>query len=589
MAPAPPFSLSPLLPFFFIPLWLYAEIHYRFKFIPSRLFYRRPEIVADAPHRIAPGQPLPVLLLIKDANRFPIVLQQVNATISCVQQKVETFSLLRSGARIDAPVWWKIFYIDIHEDWRGRVAQINIEVVYKNNEKEFHCSNDNYIGTSHAPLQIYFANEALPTLPNFRHGELHCHTDATSDQVEFGAPLEAMTALATAQGLSFFAATDHSYDLDDLPENYLKNDPALRKWRALLERIKKQNEQNKNFVIIPGEEVSAGNSRGRNIHFLIFNHPHFLPGSGDSAERWLRTAPELSIQEILAQIAMPHAREKSSAGILPAADKMSALPPASSPIHDEALAFAAHPEVPAPFLEWLLLRRGQWESPDYQHDRLNGLQIWNGSLAGMNEGAARWRELLLRGKKIFVIAGNDAHGNFNRFRQVEIPHLKMREHRQHLFGRTRTAVLLDEPFSLSALMSALRCGRACITTGPLLDLQIVCESDRRARLGETVREAPRSLQIDAVSSAEFGALKRVTIWLGDLQNQTEQVLFETEKFAEPFQFLHSRALDLPAGKFYLRGEARSAGSEFLPEPALPCDALTNPIWIEASDRLSAIA
>jgi len=552
MALEHPFSLSLLLSSFFIPFWLYAEIHYRFKFIPSRLFYRRPEIIADAPHRIEPTQPLPVLLLVKGANRFPIVLQQVNATISFAQKQTETFSLLHSDEHIDAPFWWEVFYIDIHDDWRGRTAQVNVEVVYKNSEKEFRCFNDNYIGTSHAPLQIYFANESLPALPNFRHGELHCHTDATSDQVEFGAPVEAMTALATAQGLKFFAATDHSYDLDDMPENYLKNDPALRKWRTLQERIKQQNEENKNFVIIPGEEVSAGNSRGRNVHFLIFNYRKFLPGSGDSAERWLRTAPELSIREILAQI------------------------------DNEALAFAAHPEVPAPFLEWLLLRRGQWEWPDYQHDRLHGLQIWNGSLAGMNEGAARWRELLLAGKKIFIIAGNDAHGNFNRFRQVAIPHLKMREHHWHLFGRTRTAVLIDEPFSLSSLMAALRLGRACITTGPLLDLQVVCESGRRARLGETVREAPRSLSIAAVSSAEFGALTRVAIWLGDLQNQTEQVLFETKKFVDPFKFSHFQTLDFPVEKFYLRGEAHSAGSKFLPEPALPCSALTNPIWIETN-------
>jgi hypothetical protein len=35
------------LPFSFIPFWLYAEIHYRFKFIPSRLFYPQPEIIVD--------------------------------------------------------------------------------------------------------------------------------------------------------------------------------------------------------------------------------------------------------------------------------------------------------------------------------------------------------------------------------------------------------------------------------------------------------------------------------------------------------------------------------------------------------------
>ena len=550
MAFTHPFSFSPFFLFFLIPPWLYAEIHYRFKFIPSRLFYRQPEIVADAPHRLEPGQPLPVLLLLKDAHRFPLVLQQVKVTVSFAQQKIAAFSLLGADERIAAPWWWKIFYIDIHEGWRGRMAQVNVEIIYKINQKILRCCNDNYIGTSHAPLQIYFASEVLPALPNFRHGELHCHTDATSDQVEFGAPVEAMTTLAAAQGLSFFAATDHSYDLDDLPENYLQNDPALHKWRALLERIKQQNEENKNFVIIPGEEVSAGNAAGRNVHFLIFNNAKFLPGSGDSAERWLRTTPELSIPKILAQL------------------------------EEGALAFAAHPEVPAPALEWLLLRRGQWEWPDYQHERLNGLQIWNGALTGMPEGLARWRELLLRGKKVFVIAGNDAHGNFNRFRQVAIPHLKMREHHWHLFGRTRTAALLDGPFSLSSLMDALRRGRACITTGPLLDLQIAGESGRRARLGETISDSPQRLEITASSSAEFGALTRVTIWLGDLQRQTERVLFETQSFVAPFQFSHLHRLALPIGKYYLRGEAHSAGSAFLPEPTLPCGALTNPIWID---------
>jgi histidinol phosphatase-like PHP family hydrolase len=382
------------------------------------------------------------------------------------------------------------------------------------------------------------------------HGELHCHTDATSDQVEFGAPVEAMVELAKAQGLNFFAATDHSYDLDDLPENYLKNDSSLRKWHDLRERIKQCNVQNQDFVIIPGEEVSAGNSRRRNVHFLIFNSFRFFPGSGDSAERWFRTEPEMSITEILDQLG------------------------------DEALAFAAHPEVPAPFLEWLLLRRGKWQWPDYQHPRLNGLQIWNGALEGMEEGLARWRELLLAGKNLFIIAGDDAHGNFNRFRQVGIPHLRMREHHWHLFGRTRTAVLVDDQVSLSSLMAALRKGRACITTGPLVDLQIVCENGRSVRLGETVMEPIRSLAVQAKSSPEFGKLQRVVVWLGDLQEQNERILFETNNFVEPFLCSHTPSLNLPAGQFYLRGEAHSAGSEFLPEQRLPCRGLTNPIWVE---------
>jgi hypothetical protein len=552
----PPLSHSPLLPLSLIPLWLYAEIHYRFKFIPSRLFYRQPEIIADAPHRLDPGQPLPILLLVKDAHRFPIELQSVTASIHCNAQPqnitlhVLRFTLHQSPKSINSPLWWRIFPIDIPAKWRGQLAEGNIEITYRCSGRQFRCNNDNHIGTSHSPLRVYFANDPLPVFPGFVHGELHCHTDATSDQVEFGAPVEAMVDLAKAQGLNFFAATDHSYDLDDLPDNYLKNDSSLRKWHDLRKRIKRCNEQNQDFVTIPGEEVSAGNSRRRNVHFLIFNSPKFFPGSGDSAERWLRTEPEMSIIEILDQL------------------------------DAEALAFAAHPEVPTPFLEWLLLRRGKWQWPDYQHPRLNGLQIWNGSLEGMEEGTARWRELLLAGKKVFIITGDDAHGNFNRFRQVGIPHLRMREHHWHLFGRTRTAALLDGQLRLPSLISALRKGRTCITTGPLVDLQVFCESGRCARIGETITESIRNFVVHAKSSPEFGKLERVVVWLGDLQKRGERVLFETNNFAEPFSFSHSQSLNLPAGQVYLRGEVHSAGSEFLPEPALPCRALTNPIWIE---------
>jgi len=544
----PPFSLSSFFPL--ITIWLYAEIHYRFKFIPSRLFYRQPEIIADAPHRLDCKQALPILVIIKDAHRFPIELQSINARINLETAKGKSFCLFNSREPIRAPFWWRTFQIAIPDEWRGHLAHLDIEMVYRCGKRQFRCANDNYHGASHAPLRVYFANEPLPALPNFWHGELHCHTEATSDQVEFGAPLEAMIELAQAQGLNFFAATDHSYDLDDFPDNYLKNDPALRKWHALQERLKRSNEKHRDFVIIPGEEVSAGNARRRNVHFLIFNHAEFLPGSGDSAERWFRTEPELSIHEILEQIGAA------------------------------SLAFAAHPETPAPFLERLLLRRGQWEWSDYQHPRLNGLQIWNGALEGVSEGASRWRELLLAGKKLFIIAGNDAHGNFNRFRQVGIPHLKMREHYWHLFGRTRTAVWLEDQLNLTSLLAALKNGSACITTGPVMDLKLLTPNGRMVRLGETTNEPVKTLLLEARSSAEFGPLQKVVIWRGNLQKSTERVLFEQTQFIEPYKFSAAVPLNFAEGEYYVRGEVLSAGSHFLPEPLLPCQALTNPIWVK---------
>ncbi|MBN2089185.1 hypothetical protein JW964_06215, partial [candidate division KSB1 bacterium] len=59
--------------FSFMPI-LYAETHYSFKCIYSRLKKNEPEIILDVPFRIEPDQAIPILLLCKDADVFPVFL-----------------------------------------------------------------------------------------------------------------------------------------------------------------------------------------------------------------------------------------------------------------------------------------------------------------------------------------------------------------------------------------------------------------------------------------------------------------------------------------------------------------------------------
>ena len=58
-------------PSWFLPLFLYAETHYRFKYFFSFLKKQEPELLADAPHRVEPGKDIPILILSKDADRYP--------------------------------------------------------------------------------------------------------------------------------------------------------------------------------------------------------------------------------------------------------------------------------------------------------------------------------------------------------------------------------------------------------------------------------------------------------------------------------------------------------------------------------------
>lgn len=539
------FPLSESAPFawmlFFV---LYAEIHYHFKIAPSRLYRRQPEIIADAPRRLDPQQPLPILLLIKDAHLFPIELLAVEVVIA--HQPALHFKLFNTEEHLATQWWWRVFHVNLPNDIRGSV-KVNVRITYRCRGKLFRCDNDNYRTTSHAPLEVFVADEPLPTLPNFYHGDLHCHTSATSDQVEFGAPLPAMLELARAQGLSFFAATDHSYDLDDFEDDYLHNDPALRKWHALQMEIAQLNAQHRNFVIIPGEEVSCGNANGENVHFLVLNHPHFIRGRGDGGEKWLHTKPDHSIGEVLGMLS------------------------------SEALAFAAHPAVPVPQLESLLLRRGSWSFADFVHPRLNGVQFWNGKPLGEAEGLAQWRKLLLEGRKLFAIAGNDAHGNFNRYRQIAWPCWSMAENHEHLFGHRRTVVKLHGALTLDHVLAALRAGRACITTGPLLDLQVQCANGDLIPMGESAMAATHAV-ITARSTAEYGKLTKVILWRGDLNHQREEKLLECTQFSRAYDYQEKLLLSPCESPCYVRAEIISSKSKDT-SLAQTFSGLSNPIWI----------
>lgn len=521
----------------------YAEIHYKFKLIPSRYMLQAPEILADVPRRLAPNRDLPVLILVKDAHRYPVRIEQVSVQISggAGPRRVVTFTLNRE---ITEAWWQRLLWVPRHhEDAGWRQVRVSFKIILAGKAQLF--TSDNYPLTHGQPFRCYFAEDPLPAAPGFYTGDLHTHSNYTSDQVEFGAPLIAIVQTAIAMGHHFVAVTDHSYDLDDSFDDYLQNDPHLRKWQVFQSESRFFNTHLNDFVVIPGEEVSCGNARGQNVHLLVFNNRRFIPGAGDSGEKWLRTTPSLGLDELL--------REGE----------------------DACLFFAAHPSMPVPFLQRLLLRRNTWGLADYLHERLNGLQIWNASPSGMQNGSATWVRLLLQGQRKFIIAGSDAHGNFNRFRQIRMPHLFMHEHEDfHLFGQHRTLVYLNDTLSLERLLHALRCGAATITSGPFLGISGHPAPDAEIASGGEMHGQSARLQLQAYSTAEFGALARITLYRGDIGAAQESILIDEALPSTCFAF--RAVLDLPppggSGSYY-RAEVRCHTRS-----SLPIMAMTNPIW-----------
>ena len=529
---------------YLLPIILYAETHYKFKGIYSRLIKDEPEIIADAPYRVDPQQAIPVLVLIKDAHRFPIKLMEVSIEVKTKDRSLSKKSFLTNTTITEAHFWHQIFYIEPITDFAGAV-EIDVRMTIQTNRKIEKYSNDNYRISTHRPLSCYLAKEPLPRFENWYFGDFHYHSNYTEDQVEFGAPLEATVHMARAIGLNFFAVTDHSYDLDDQENSWIENDHRAPKWHQLWDEVEKRNHQLSDFVILPGEEVSAGNHQNRNVHLLILNNRKFFPGKGDSAERWLRTAPDLSIDLILDQL------------------------------EESALAIAGHPEMPVPFLQWLLIRRGRWQRQDFNHQRLAGFQIWNGKYDdSFYHGSGRWVQLLLEGKKLSLIAGNDAHGNFNRFRQIGFPFFTLRESITQLFGNMRTGVRLNDRMSLSNLIAAVKLRHVLISNGPIVDFLITNERGEMSAIGDEIGGRQFNFVMNAKSTEEFGRLKRLRIIAGNLKTKAEQAILTIDDFSTPYKFALQQQFQLPLDSGYARIELTAQQGE---DQVTRC--LTNPIWI----------
>lgn len=529
-----------------LPFLLYAETHYRFKYFFSYLKKNEPELIADAPHRTEPGQAIPLLILAKDAHLYPGKLHQITVTLTHDHQSPTQLKLLPTAIELREKLWWQVFRIDplTRAGWVS--VDVAMELEIKGTVRTYF--NDNHRTSSHQPLRVFVSPDPLPRLGFIRFGDTHTHSNYTDDQVEFGAPMAASRKLAKAMGLSFFCVTDHSYDLDDMTDDFLTNDPALPKWSLCRSEAERMNENSNDFAIVRGEEISCRNAEGRNVHLLLLGNDCFFHGSGDGGEKWFRTRSEHSAREILA--------EKASG----------------------AVAFAAHPIEYVPFLQRLLLERGQWLDKDLQEEQLCGIQFANGmSDKGFWKGYRKWIGNLLSGRRQFIIAGNDAHGNFNRFRQLGIPFFKIKERDHQLFGKMRTGVLADDALTERTILDALKNGRCLISDGPIIKLDVVNSSSEKAEIGGEVRGSHVRILVSAVSSSEFGALDRLKIYRGVVGEKSEKLLLDVTDIG---LLKIDREIELTdTSNCHIRAEAFSSPSGSHDGKSHFC--MTNPIWVIA--------
>ena len=192
------FSLTiPLaLPFFL----LYTELHYRFPLNFSRYFIKEPEIIADVPHRINPNNKIPVMVLVKDADKYPILLRDVNIDIYKNSQ-IAGSNLYLINSKIDKYWWHKTFFVD-PKKINGH-TNFQVRINYELNGCVKTVTNHNIKILKPIPLNVYISEYNLPGNHLTQYGDIHYHSHLTDDMVEFGAPLKPTLEACKVLGLDF--------------------------------------------------------------------------------------------------------------------------------------------------------------------------------------------------------------------------------------------------------------------------------------------------------------------------------------------------------------------------------------------------
>ena len=442
----------------------YAETHFKFKLPWSLLYKPWPEIIFDAPFQFVPGVEPYLWIVVRDADRFPTTIK--NAEIVLKRDAQSREAQTQDAQFQDAPqpdiVIRKDLNIEVREQMKfiplalGKIPagayEAHCKLTVEREGKLQTFERWNLPRLKPVPLRFKILNEMPPIAPGYAAGEMHCHTHYSADHVEYGATPEVLQLAAKAVGLDFVNCTDHAYDFAFTQEDYTKEaDSPVPRFQKLREEIAslpvKDENGNDMPLMLAGEEVSVGNSKGENVHMTVLAPEGYLPGLGDCGRYWLENRPTRSIKQILNMT--------------------------------EAHCFAAHPFQQMGMLEKFVFRRGYWKPEDLQlknKHSIRGLQFWNGIRdEGFKLGREFWINELGKGNYLLPIGGNDAHGDLNSMTAVDLPLISLKHTRAHTFGNVRTVIKLDEsgakqkpPLSLAAINAAFAADNCYITDGPAL-------------------------------------------------------------------------------------------------------------------------
>ena len=520
-----------------IPFILYCEIHYKFSWFRGFLYHKNPEILFDMPRRIN-GTNLPVLLMVKDSNKRPVYIEKVEIIItngSIILKKFD-FKINKSLSQL---FFSKIFNLDVKK-FQNQEIIVKCIVWAKFENKTKKIINHNFPKKYNSNFHVFIDNEIVEIPADWKRGDLHVHSNYTEDQVEFGPELSTYIAMGKSLNLDFVGVLDHSYDLDDAPGTWTFRDDNFTKWKNFKEEVQKLNNKETDFTILPGYELSVDNGLGENVHLAVMNNDEIFHGSGDAMENHRAFASENYYFNILEKL------------------------------NKNALAFAAHPNAPQKFLHKKILKRGEWNHHDCANN-LSGFQILNGNRGQEFEsGKKMWIEKILSGRKQYLFAGTDAHGNFNYNLSIKYPLLSMKKNQNNIFGEFISFVKINNEVNVQNFIDQIKMGKIVVSDGPFLNIEIKTNSQIYG-IGDEIDFLPETLNISAFSNNYFGTIDYIRIIVGNCHEKCEQSLELHDIYKN--KYYRELGIILKSTDCYIRAEMVTTNNRI---------ALTNPIWIDYS-------
>lgn len=512
---------------FIIPILLYPETHFRFfKWFPSLLYSKFPEVVFDIPRRLGPGFDLPVVLIVNDLNRFPVDIVNVQIAFSHKSKPPRLFNFTDPQKhKIDHPFSFQsmtcVFSIPRNELQNGPYF-INCIAWIKKGNRTIKILNDNLFMTSKFPFSCHVSDLPLPGDEVCSYGDMHVHSHYSQSHVEFGPPLYIIDLISKCYGNDFTVVTDHSYDLACEMDNYLKIDRGLSRWKSIKSEI---SHPNFSKPMILGEEISCLNSKNKAVHLCGIGIKDFIPGSVDGARHNAYKSNTLGLEEAIESI------------------------------HNQGgIAYAAHPGSKTGFMQKYFLKRGIWNQEDLK-TKLDAIQaINNGFGNSWNIAKKLWIKELLKGHKLSLLGGNDSHGDFNRYRYLSIPFLSIQENFARYFSCIKTGIY-RKVSTEKELIASIKNGETFVTSGPFIGVSKSKSMQDNLICNHEIELKMEFITILLKSTPEFGLPYCVKLCYGKINTSCEVVFFLKYLKTPDFEGI----IEVPISNFkekgYLRAEA----------------------------------